>query len=887
MKRIYFAIFTALASLVCHASSKQDTNSTYKVETFSDVPFITIDGNPVRNRIVWVATGQKQGNHKFLKVANKWRKWSYEFTTNEKCNATSHIRFGESAGYVMLSKWEVVEVETGNVLFSADFSGEKPDKRIATWCKGYKENPPFTITQVKDGKRDATKIEILKNDKKLEGFHLYSPLFKLKPNVKYKVSIRAKTNAPREFSGSVYKNDNNNFFPLFVENSTDEPTITHAKKVGVNFVSFEINSVWTQPNQKPNYAYIDALFNRYLKINPNAKFIPRVRLDPQIYKWWRDSHPDDMMKNSDGSINQTYVSISSPTYRKQANESLALFIDYCEKNYPNNIAGYHPAGGNSREWFYGGTWMGAFSGYDVCTQKAWQKWLERKYGKIENLQKAWKNNAIASFDSIKIPTPDERNAPSMLIDPAKYWNIADFNFFLQDEMVDMVLSLAKTIRKHAPTRLSVLFFGYGFEFSNVRNSPAFSGHYALGKILKSKDVDALAGPISYIDRNFGECKTTMGATESITRTGKLWIDEDDTRTHLGTLEGRMFPGKYSGIDTMNKSRNVLRRNLAQETIRNTGVWWMDLFGHGWFSHPTIWKEMKDFKVPELDIIANPIAYKPQMRLVMDETSMCMVGANASASKTTSALMRFGRAHANRSGLPFGHYLLQDVLDTPTDAKLNVMLSIFATTAEQRKALAKLRQNASNIWCWLPAYIDLDKKEFSLSAVKEATGFAVKRIENPQAMLVSTQAGKNIGLDERFGEKDTFTFALTPILETGDVVLATYQTGEPAIVLRKSGKYPQLFVGGTTTPTALYRYIAKVTSAHVYCEQDAAVYANGAYISITATRDEMHKISLPKNYDVYNALTNEKLAENSNTLQIEMKKGENLFLRLGKGNADLK
>jgi hypothetical protein len=61
--------------------------------------------------------------------------------------------------------------------------------------------------------------------------------------------------------------------------------------------------------------------------------------------------------------------------------------------------------------------------------------------------------------------------------------------------------------------------------------------------------------------------------------------------------------------------------------------------------------MKDFKAPESDIIKNPIPYKPQMRLVMDEASMCMIAGNSSASKTTSPLMRFGRMQIYVDGQP--------------------------------------------------------------------------------------------------------------------------------------------------------------------------------------------------------------------------------------------
>lgn len=878
MRKTYIALFSAAGIALSAAASETQ----YKVESFNGAPFITENGKPLRNRIVWVAGGCSESrNHPLLKKADVWGETELEFEAPNDIPAIVQLRMGKSAGEIYFSKWEVSESESGKVVFSLDTASTKPDKSIAHWCVGFRENPPVKLENVDtdDGGR-ALKLT-LGSDKKLEAFHLYRNSIPVEKGKKYKVKLRAKSDAPRPFSTSVYYY-NNGFVFVKSDTSIAASTVGHAAKAGVDFVSFEINSVWTKPNEEPNFAYIDSAFGVFLEANPKAKLIPRVRLDPQINKWWRDSHHDDMMKNSDGTINETYISVSSPTYRKEAAESLRKFIEYCEKHYPDNMAGYHPAGGNSREWFYGGTWHKTFSGYDVNTLKAWRAWLKNKYGSVENLAKAWNCGAPESFEKIGLPTQEERETPAFVIDPKTQWKIADLNMFLQDEMADTVLGLAKVIRQAAPNKLSIFFFGYGFEFSGVRNSPAFSGHYALSKIIKSPDIDAISGPISYFDRNFGDGKTTMGATESITDAGKLWIDEDDTSTYLAPRDGRDYPGKYSGLYTLGDSREVLRRNLAQETVRNNGVWWMDLFGQGWFDDKKLWREMKNFAKPERDIIAHPLPYRPQMRLVMDETSMCMIAARGGAGITTQKLMALGRVAANRSGVPFGQYLLADVLAKPDAAKLNAMLSVYALDAKQRAACAALREKSANIWAWLPAYIDTDKREFSTSAVEEATGFKVKPV-NAKPAAIPTEDGLKIGLKATSGAEYAMPL-LSPIPESGDVVLAKFENGLPAIVLRKSGKHPQLFCAVPEIQTELYRHMAELAGAHVYNKQGAVVYANGAYVSVVAVEDGEYEIDLGRDGAVYNALSGNKLGS-SRTIALKMEKGDCRFLRLGKGNAD--
>ena len=878
MRKTYIALFVAAGIALSAAASETQ----YKVESFNGSPYITENGKPLRNRIVWVAGGCSESrNHPLLKKADIWGETELEFEAPNDIPAIVQLRMGKSAGEIYFSKWEVSESESGKVVFSLDTASTKPDKSIAHWCVGFRENPPVKLENVDtdDGGR-ALKLT-LGSDKKLEAFHLYRNSIPVEKGKKYKVKLRAKSDAPRPFSTSVYYY-NNGFVFVKSDTSIAASTVGHAAKAGVDFVSFEINSVWTKPNEEPNFSYIDSAFGVFLEANPKAKLIPRVRLDPQINKWWRDSHPDDMMKNSDGTINETYISVSSPTYRKEAAESLRKFIEYCEKHYPDNMAGYHPAGGNSREWFYGGTWHKTFSGYDVNTLKAWRAWLKNKYGSVENLAKAWNCGAPESFEKIGLPTQEERETPAFVIDPKTQWKIADLNLFLQDEMADTVLGLAKVTRQAAPNKLSIFFFGYGFEFSGVRNSPAFSGHYALSKIIKSPDIDAISGPISYFDRNFGDGKTTMGATESITDAGKLWIDEDDTSTYLAPRDGRDYPGKYSGLYTLGDSREVLRRNLAQETVRNNGVWWMDLFGQGWFDDKKLWREMKNFAKPERDIIAHPLPYRPQMRLVMDETSMCMIAARGGAGITTQKLMALGRVAANRSGVPFGQYLLADVLAKPDAAKLNAMLSVYALDAKQRAACAALREKSANIWAWLPAYIDTDKREFSTSAVEEATGFKVKPV-NAKPAAIPTEDGLKIGLKATSGAEYAMPL-LSPIPESGDIVLAKFENGLPAIVLRKSGKHPQLFCAVPEIQTELYRHMAELAGAHVYNKQGAVVYANGAYVSVVAVEDGEYEIDLGRDGAVYNALSGNKLGS-SRTIALKMRKGDCRFLRLGKGNAD--
>jgi beta-galactosidase len=77
----------------------------------------------------------------------------------------------------------------------------------------------------------------------------------------------------------------------------------------------------------------------------------------------------------------------------------------------------------------------------------------------------------------------------------------------------------------------------------------------------------------------------MTAAESVALAGKMWLQEDDTRTYLAT---GTFPGWQDGADTLVGTNKLLLRNTAQCALRNFATWWMDLGGTGWFNDPQLW-----------------------------------------------------------------------------------------------------------------------------------------------------------------------------------------------------------------------------------------------------------------------------------------------------------
>jgi hypothetical protein len=265
-------------------------------------------------------------------------------------------------------------------------------------------------------------------------------------------------------------------------------------------------------------------------------------------------------------------------------------------------------------------------------------------------------------------------------------------------MVDTMLAMEKVVReKKKKKKLSVLFYGYVFEFMALNRGPAASGHFALRRVLDSSDVDILCSPISYFDRQLGGSAPAMTAAESVMLSGKLWLYEDDTATHISVGD---FPGSLERAKNSWESNQMLLRNTAEEACRNFAGWWMDLGSAGWFDDPAMWTEMKRLEAIDLPLLKNPTPYKPEIAMVIDEASAMSIAHDGN--KIGRPLIYEGRAPFARCGAPFGQYLLDDVLNGKVNhAKVYVLLNAWMLTPDQREMLLQKTAGKTRIWCYPP------------------------------------------------------------------------------------------------------------------------------------------------------------------------------------------
>ncbi len=805
---------------------------TVRVDATCGAPRLLVDGQPVRARMFWGAPGSRP-----FSASPTGREMTFEFrpTADEPARATMHFRFGPAAGDIYLDDVRVVDLDTGReVLPRCDFeNGDLSFRR--EWMVWPPEGPQNTVGTVRVekgvGGRGSAGLHIRLKDPPngvWPDFHIHHAAnLSLAKGHRCQVTFWIRAEPARQVMVAFYRPGNPY---VFLGGPADcfAPQIRMAGGAGAQFVSFPMGLPWDPPGKPLTWQPVDEACRRVLAANPQALLLPRVGMDAPA--WWLAAHPGEVMTWEDGSQGRG-MAVPGEVYCQDACLRLAALVRHLEATFGDRIAGYHPSGQNTGEWFYEDTWRPKLNGYAPADARYWRQWLKRRYASDAALRQAW-GDATVTRATAAVPGAKARHAApaGILRDPQAERAVVDFSAFQQELMADCVCRQAHAVREASQGRkLVVFFYGYVFEFGAVGAGPAVAGHYALRRVLECPDIDVLCSPISYFDRGMGESAPAMTAAESVALAGKMWLYEDDTSTYLSTGAP---PGWKQRVRNLEETNRLLTRNLAEVALRNFGTWWMDLGAAGWFDDPGMWEQMRRFDALDRPLLDHPRPFRPQVAAVIDEPSMLRVAAGGTA--VTGPGVCTVRRPLGRMGAPYGQYLLDDVTAGKVPAKMYVFLTAWCLSPAQRRQLLTATGGHLRIWCYAPGYFDGD--HFSPSAMRELTGFRLEKVAPGRAWAEPTAAGKRAGIGAGFGLKRPIRPLLAAADATADETLAAYPDGSAAIALRQTAGGPSLFVGVPGLSSELLRWAARRAGVHLFTHVDCNVYANGPYLAIHAAQD---------------------------------------------------
>lgn len=876
MKLIRVGAATVAAALFIPSESRDGPRLSVRIYAASGAPRLVINGKPRRARIFWGAPGPG-----LLPLPETATTISYEFSPSqsEPTAATMHFRFGHDPGDIYLDDIRVTEIETGReVLRSCDF--EHGDVDFPGEWRVWPPAPQNTVGTVRVesgvGNRGSAGLHIhlrAPTSGQWPDFHIYHEAnLSLNQGRRYRVSMWVRAEPRRSLNTAFYR-PGTTYVYLGGPPGHFESQIRLAAGAGVDLVSFETPLPWPAPGEPEDWRGVNAVCEQVLRANPKALMIPRIGV--YVPEWWKRSHTDELMRWEDG----THGGVASPAsepFRREGAVRLAALVRHIEQRFGDHVAGYHPTGQNTGEWFYMDTWEHALNGYSPCDVAAFRSWLRKRYSTSVALQAAWSDPSV-TFDTAGVPSPTTRHAAphGIFRDPVRERAITDFSEFQQASMADCVCALARAVRTASSGRKLVLFFyGYVFEFGAIHSGSAISGHYALRQVLDCPDIDVLCSPISYFDRGPGGSAPCMTAAESVALAGKMWLNEDDTRTYLTTEKD--FPGGEHVVSTLAETNSELVRNVAQESLRNFATWWMDLMGSGWFDDPGMWAEMSRLRGLDEAMLARPTPFQPQVAAVIDERGMSRVAEGGDA--VTRPCVYESRAAFGRMGAPYGQYLLDDVLRGRVPADLFVFTNAWMLSADEQTALRRAMIGKTAVWCYAPGWFDEYRE--SPTAMRALTGFNLKQVAGVEGWAVPTDAGRRLGLTRPFGVHA----AIRPLFSATDAVpsevLATYSDGSPAVVFRRSAKGNSIFVGPPGLTSELLRIAARSAGVHLYTGQDCVVYANGQFVALHGAQDGPISLHVNGSGTILDMLTG-KAVGSGPRLSIQMKRGQSRVFKVSR------
>jgi len=682
-----------------------------------------------------------------------------------------------------------------------------------------------------------------------------------------------------------------------------EPFVRQFAEAGVHLIHFSVGTrirepEWDDPNETGRTHFLERVvpkLRRVLDLDPEAFFILRVHLEMRM-PWWQQHYPDELEVWGDGQTeNQSYA---STVWREQAGAFIEELIRYLH-SVPEGerVIGYQPAAGQTGEWVKESAMEGQASDYSAPMRGYFQSWLRRKYAALNDLRQAWKDGRVM-FNTAEIPTPAEQEGADLyhFRDPARGGKVMDYFACVADLVADCIdFFCGKVKQASAGQALAGVFYGYVMEltwsngFFHQRQDmvhPAYqrSGHLALSKVLSSPHVDFLASPYSYGFRGVGGDGVFMSLTESVRLHGKLWFNEEDTRTHK-------FPpdSAYGVTRNARESISVLTRNFGIGLEHATAAWWADWAspGRGPYDDTEILAALKRFvEVGTRSLSCPDRSPGADLAVIVDEQSFFY----ERLIRTLDWPLVFRQRHwgFSRIGAPHDLFLIDDLDELPKPYRCYLFLNTFRLTSVEREAVRRCvcKDGAVVVWMYMSGAIDRDLSPENMS---ELTGMQIRwdMTEWSLNLLVTgydhpitrdLPANTAWGTDERLGP---VPYVDDEEARTLGTLVSVRGNSLPGMGVKDMGDWTSVYVGAPNVPSNVLRAILQFAGGHVFCRSDDVLHAGRDFVCLHTVKGEEKQIFLPRRADVWDVMADRQLAAGVDRFTDQLKAGDTKIYYYGK------
>ncbi|MCX6362565.1 MAG: hypothetical protein NT029_22460 [Armatimonadetes bacterium] len=618
--------------------------------------------------------------------------------------------------------------------------------------------------------------------------------------------------------------------------------IERASKAGVPIVSALVELTCPMPPDDSVYEMVDARLSVLAQASPTARIMPRIVFLPAPV--WKQQYPGDMAVYDAGTSEEP--SIASDTYWMEAEHALRALVTHIERTqYGRRVIGYHLERG---EWF-----QPAEAGYDrsFANREAFRRWLRTKYGGSEvALRSAWFSGSV-QFYTAEIPAPrTEKRADLAFYESRRERQRVDFHEFTSDLTATRLIGLARAAKEASGGKSLVsVCYGYTYEFTH-----SGSGHLALGKLLSSSFIDAVAGPPSYKDRLPGAAGACPWPVDSPAVHGKLAILEDDTKTHLAPAGGDADDFNPR-MDSRHATESAHMRSIGIGLAHQVGLGWMDLWGDGWLDSEDAWERAGRHVSAYAGQLAGRKRVAPDVVAMIDESSLFHLQNQDVARR----ILHGQREALARSGASVAYCLQSDVLlkSFPDDAKLFIFLSPFRMPAAQRVAVRERLQKAGKVVVWVYAAGICDAHGDPEDGARDVVGMTLRRQAWGSEMGSKIVARDHpIGQEVRdgqFGVRERLNPSFyVDDLGPGMTVVGEYSgSGLPSLVVRDVDGWKSVFYGETALTAEVVRGLCRLAGVPLAtANADDYVSSGNNWLSIHAVKEGVRSLSVPAGMGLY-------------------------------------
>ncbi len=744
---------------------------------------------------------------------------------------------------------------------------------------------------------------------------------------------------------------NNSMDGLFV----DEKYYKALGESGIKIYFLICDTEWLKPD---GFDLLKKEAEILLRAVPDAYIMLRIGMHPPLS--WCEENPDELVQYSDGepklaalrteSYEKDYpqmYSLCSEKWREDAGKAL---IDTHNKikelPYAERIIGYFFAAGGTSEWYYitpteytaktNYKDTGGFGRLEVenvdnvygdlspAFKTNFVKYLKAKYKTDEVLQKAWKNDSV-TLDNPYIPdctkryyidgvdydiinrgwidsrsgmpeTPSNGTNIGHFIDIDNNTDVYDFFRAWHKGVADSVIYFGNVIKSLDENMLTGAFYGA----AGSTKPFAFGQIGSVTDILKSGKIDFLASPGVYENRQPGGFTGQRQCFDSYRINNRIFVVEDDARTHL---EKEMYRNTMEMFD-IEDTYNVLKREFGRNICTDVQAWWFDqTVGGGRYKDKEIYKLIEKQQKIAKEAYEKDRRKVSEVAFIYDEDSYHLI-----ASESTHQMTElFNNYEIDKIGLPSDRYFKSDFFNEKMpDYKLYVFLNALCMNEEERNIIkAKLRKNnATALFMYGCGIVDFEaKNKFSIENCEKITGIKMamnKAIFRGKFKVEpeSHEITKNLKKGEIYGDfkrkmwsnisskmsyiKDSEVY-LCPLIYTDDEdskVLAYFaDCKKPALTLKEQDGYTSIYCGSKYLSCDVIKEIARFAGCHIYSETEDVLYANRSYITIHAAEGGEKTINLPGKCDICDVYNESFVIKESEEIHIEMYKGETRMFKI--------